>query len=247
MKLALGLYLLLMQTCVWATAIAVIWTPNGAIFGADAKLVTGEGKDAGTTCKIGQISNNILFAEAGILRVRIVGIDFMSIISGALASDGTLDQRIAKVESAVVPVLTNIVNAPLIRPGLLERIRTDHRTEGLQVAIVAFDGDRSRAIVRNFLAAPDEAARIKIKIERDGCPGGPTCASSQLFSFGQHEEMDAARTNPEIWKTTPAETIQRLLTIASNAHPESVGPPFSVAIINKNTISWPVPGACNKQ
>jgi hypothetical protein len=131
LKLSLWLALLAMQTSAWATTVVVIWTPAGAIFRADAKLTASDGKDAGTTCKIRQISNDILFAEACIFEVRSVDIDTRSIIHEALISTGTLDQRIDKIETGIVPILTGILNAPLVKPDILESLTKGQPVQGL--------------------------------------------------------------------------------------------------------------------
>jgi hypothetical protein len=246
-NLTLGLCLLIVPISAWATAVVVIWTPNGAIFGADAKIVTGDGKDAGTGCKIEQVSNNILFAESGILGVPAAHIDTRSIIHEVLSSAGDLDQRIGRVESNIVPILTGILNAPRIRPGVLKDMRAGREIQGLQVVIVTYAGDHGRAILRNFMPTLDGPSKIGIQIKRTNCPEDSVCKDTPIFTLGKHEAMDdEIRRTPDISKIPPVEFVENLLGIAARTNPISVGPPFAVAFITSTQISWPKPGDCEK-
>jgi hypothetical protein len=179
-------YFLFAHSVVRATAIAVIWTPNGAIFGADAKLLTDDGKDAGTGCKIGQVADDILFAESGILGVPAARIEVRPIIREALSVSGDVDQGIARVESSIVPILTGILNAPRIRPGVLKDIRAGRQIQGLQVIIVTYKDDHGRAFLRNFVPKRNGTTRIKIEIERTNCPEDPACKNTAVFAAKSH-------------------------------------------------------------
>jgi hypothetical protein len=228
-----------------ATAIVVIWTPGGAIFGADAKLVTDDGKDAGTGCKIGQVSNNILFAESGILAAPSADIDFRSTILKALGSDGTLDQRIVKIESEVGPLLTGILNAPSIKKGVLYTIRKGRPAEGLQVVIVTNDGSPGSAVALQFVPTRDGAAGVRVDVKRTNCPEDAVCNDSRIFTLGRHKAMDReVKRHPDISKSPPVDFVTKLLTVATGANPKTVGPPFSIAFITPGQISWPSTGAC---
>jgi hypothetical protein len=241
---AASVYLSLAGPCT-GTTVVVIWTPSGTIIGADAKIRTGDMKDAGTACKIGQVYNNILWAESGILGVRNSGTDFGSIVSTALDSTGTLDHRLADLESKIVPRLIGILNAPLIKASVLEAIPKDPHSKGLQIVVAIYEGGRSRAMVRQFTPAVDKAGAIGIEISRSGCPDDPGCTGSQYFLFGQHESADKVPlADLDFYKIPAVEIIRHLIGMEIEVHPESVGPPVAVAMVGEQGVKWLSNGVC---
>ncbi len=231
----------------WATSIVAIWTPNGALIGADAKMVTGAGEDAGTTCKIGRIGNNILWAQSGIFGVPSVKVNFGSVIIEGLNSGGSLDDRISKIEHAIVPTLTELFNAPLVRPDIIRDIH-NKKAKGVQFIVLFSDERGTRAIGRDLLPTEGRGGKIEITIKPDGCPGGTNCTSPQLFTLGLHKAVDKeAKRNTAIWNGNPVDAVLHLLRTARRANPREVGEPFSVASIIGGNITWPVPGNCQQR
>ena len=60
---ALALLILFVAT-EHASTLIIFWSPDATIIGADGKVTTLDGKDAGTGCKIHLIPNNVVWAQA---------------------------------------------------------------------------------------------------------------------------------------------------------------------------------------
>jgi|ERR1022692_2336182 hypothetical protein len=109
----------------FASTIVVLWTPKAAMIGADAKQRRGDGipASASPTCKLGEISNKVLWAQAGIRSAdtptRGTVVDFRSILAKDLDSVASLKSRIVQAELNIKRALLPILNNPSVRAGVI--------------------------------------------------------------------------------------------------------------------------------
>lgn len=225
----------------WGTTIVVIWTPTGTILGVDAKARLGNGDPAGDTCKIGE-SNNVIWAQSGILGILNPSLSFRSIISEELNSNGSIDLRVVRMERRISLLLTGVLNTPLVKEAVL----SDPNKGQVQVVIVANEHGVSRVLSRSFVPERNSSGNIAIHIVRDGCPDSPDCSKGpQYFGLGFHAEADdIVKHDPSIWKMEPNRLIDYLIGVEIKSHPLDVGSPVAVVASDSRGVHWIHKGAC---
>ena len=165
------------------TTIVVFWTPTSTVLGTDAKIRFGNGKPAGSTCKIG-VSKNILWAHAGILGFRDSPAAIHNILTEELNSSGALDSRISSAESRISAVLFSFFNLPPVKPAVLAHPDKNQ----VQFVVIAFENGTTRMVVRSFMPRKGASENVEIDIIRDSCPEG--CGSRRYEGLGFHDEAD---------------------------------------------------------
>jgi hypothetical protein len=61
--IAIAVALCMLTSGAQATSVVAVRTPTTIVLGADSKLISGDGSDTRTFCKIG-VSNNVLWGES---------------------------------------------------------------------------------------------------------------------------------------------------------------------------------------
>jgi hypothetical protein len=108
--IAIAVALCMVTSGAEATSVVAVRTPTTIVLGADSKLISGDRSDTRTFCKIG-VSNNVLWGETGILEVPVRYFSVNRIAEASVSIVGDLNTKIAAFESAIVPKLTEILNA----------------------------------------------------------------------------------------------------------------------------------------
>ena len=231
----------------FASTVIVLWTPKATMVGADAKARRGNGEPTGATCKIGNISNDILWAEAGVRSADTVtdGIvfDFSSILTNELRSAVATGTRITQAEGKISQALSLILNSPSIKESAI----ANPDKYGVQFAIVMLDKGVTRLEVREFFPVKNTIGNIDISISRSRCPAGPKCGGSGSLAFGTHDHVDTEiRENPSLWNMPggPRAIIRHLIGLEIQGHPDEVGPPITIAQIDSTGVHWINKGAC---
>lgn len=222
------------------TTIVVFWTPTSTVLGTDAKTRFGNGKPAGSTCKIG-VSKNILWAHAGFLGFRDSPAIIHNILSEELNSSGALDSRISSAESRISAALFSFFNLPLVKPGVLAHPDKNQ----VQFVVIAFENGTTRMVVRSFMPRKGASENVQIDIIRDNCPDNPSCGSRQYEGLGFHDEADRILKNDAaLWNRSPKDIIKYLIRTEIKVLPNDVGPPVSIVGIDASGVHWIHKGAC---
>ena len=222
------------------TTVVVLWTPTGTVLGADAKINFGNGKPAGTACKIG-VSKSILWAQTGLRGVRGSPNVIPNILTKELNSSGALDLRISRAESRIHAAMLSLFNLPLIKPAVLAHPEKNQ----VQFVVIAFEHGVTRMVVRSFAPRKGASGKVEIDIIPDNCPDAPNCGSSQYEGLGYHDEADKiVKNDPTLWNRNPKDTIEYLIGTEIKAHADDVGPPVSIVGIDALGVHWLSKGAC---
>lgn len=239
------LVLLAIQHC-FATSIIVVWTPQQATIGADAKLTNMDGDELGRSCKIGR-AHDVLFAVAGIAGFP-NGKSFYPLIAEILQGPGTFDKRISTLEATLAEILTMIFNRLDLKPTFVRRIQEgDANKDSLRMVIVFYENRTCRLLTRDFTPKLD-GSTVVVETSGHNCPGDSECGPASpplIVALGVNEEVNVeVRKNPAIRRMAPTKMIQLLIDLEIKAHPDQVGPPISAAFVDESGTKWLTEGAC---
>lgn len=241
MKWLINILFVLVVAPAFATTIVVIWTPTGAVLGADAKTRFGNGNPGRNACKIG-VANNVIWAQSGILGTRNSPFYFRSILSEELSSHASIDVKIARIEQRISVTLTELVNTPLIKKSIL----SDPDKGQVQFVVIANENGINMMFMRTFMPERGGSGDAVIHIIRDGCNSASDCGDSQYVGLGFHAEADAAiRENPRIWENNPDWIVDSLIGLEIKKYPRDVGLPIAIIGLDSKGAHWISKGACD--
>jgi hypothetical protein len=230
-KAILLITLLFTWTRSQATTILVLYTPNAVFFGADSRLVI-EGRqraEDGTVCKI-HISDNLVWASAGLLAEAAGPFDLRTIAAHALRDDSSFRSAVRRLKSDVASQYQAFRNRA-IEDGV------NPTTANTNIAISGFD-KHARLTVLHFGRSDS----------RISCPG-KKCPEFGLEELGEHRRIDSILNKDgyfyRIWKEKGIPAAFRYLISAEEAaRPQTVGGPISVLQLDKTGPHWIYPGVC---
>jgi hypothetical protein len=236
----LGTFLLIASTS-HATTILAVWTPERMVIGADAR--EGDRATANSVCKI-TIADNTFWAWSGIARYDAIHFRFSEILSPIMYGGGTLEKKLAELESIAIPKIVSLVAAVRSDPNE----KSPHWKEGegvIEILFGSIDQKPLQMYVVEFVPRTQPDNSIVIIPRAVSCPS-LVCDNGYFVRLGQHDLIDQEISrDPQIWNRLGFEgTIERFIENEIAALPDHVGPPIAILTIANGTMTWKNSGAC---
>ena len=187
-RVALALLSMTMVKPCQATSVVVGWTPTQVVIGADSKGIRIDGKKVGPICKI-TVTNDVVAAKAGLFLLPAAYYNINDILSAALDSVGSLDDKVKNFEDAVVPKLSAALKGLSFGDSVYYK---NHFVElpALEVVFAAQQDGLLRIEARDFAAVQDSFGNFaSVRIGGHSCPS-VYCANPTYFAIGQHKTID---------------------------------------------------------
>jgi hypothetical protein len=240
---AIALYVFINEA--QATSVVAVLTPTTIVLGADSKLIRGDRSDTRTVCKIG-VSPNVFWGDSGILEVPIRNFSVDQIAGESMATVGNLETRIAHSEVAIMPRLTEILNAAKAGNPPDWFRRNYEKQAALEIVFAGFQHGIPHLYLRNFVAQSDPiSGKVSVEIRRSDYPNA-AFPESTVVLLGRHEAADSELSrNQTIWRHYGLPGgVRHLIAIEIAAVPDEVGPPIAMIEIDKDGSHWISEGRC---
>ena len=233
---------LLFSSQLLATSIVAVRTRSAIFIGSDSKLIDGEGKAVGSTCKV-MTHHGAAFAVARIWSSPAQDFSVTSVAAEALSSSRDLATGVRLFERLLIEPLERLLRAlKTTDPQRFERELTGH--SAVDAVFVGFEGRDPALFVTKFVVNRGTSQSIKLRVQREEC--ARHCTEPLAFvTLGQHSAIDKALSDdPDFWNIGFAEGIRRLINLETLSVPTLVGPPISILSMDKSGAHWIEPGEC---
>lgn len=215
------------------------------MIGGDSKLIRGDGAAAGSLCKV-RITNNVAYAESGILLIPGYRFAAVDIANRSLRGDGDLSSRVSAFDDAIRQQLIKIGTALKRENPRFYSTRVKDKT----VFAIVFATTEPQGPIMMMLSyvASEQEDEVVLNTERYICPGDcPT--GTGWVTLGDSEAAQAdIQSHPTIFSDFGLENAVRHLIKEEIAdQPASVGGPVDVVVIEAGGIRRSGPaGACGQ-
>ena len=222
-----------------ATSIIAVRVKGQVIIGADSKRLHA---DDGVpfdepVCKIGK-AEGFFFAVGGVATDSETGFIPASVIITASKMQGTIEQKVDKIE--------DMIKEPLIR--VLDRFRQEHPLgygqrfgtgSALQIIFFGVENGYTFVLVSDFIPTPSLSAPVQLNIKRYNCPGVACPTGEQIFIGGYYDAIKRFLTEkPDYWRENTVEAVRRLIELEIEDVPDNVGPPIDILRVDMNGGRW---------
>lgn len=220
------------------TCVIVLRTAHMALLAADTRTtVESETVTRINTCKIHVMDSVTILAAAGITES---GKDFN--VAGIAQQAYRPGDRITQIADRF---------AVLLRPALKRIAARDKRAndslftrrysnkEVCQTIFVRFEDDTVKTAQRGFEIVDGGRGEISVRTVSVDCP--PDCMSDYFVSyFGVHDDIRPfTEQHRSIFSDSGfVKAAALLLNMESAHHPDDVGPPYNMVMLNKDGITW---------
>jgi len=229
------------QLALGQTSIVAIRLNDQVVVGADSKIHLEEATGlkipvSEPICKIGK-GDGFFFATSGLLAVKETGYNANKIISEAPKINGTIEQKIERLEEMIKTPLTES----------LERHRrvypwnypyTSGTKPALEIVFLAVEKDSPFLLRRDFIPITSAFDSVEMNIVRKKCPGD--CQNGEdIYPLGEKRAIkERLSQGPNFWKNDPINAIRKLIELEIADDPFYVGPPIDILQIDKNGARW---------
>lgn len=229
--------LLSFHTYARATTIAVFWTDEDMVVGADSKLIIGGGLEVKLVCKIG-IVRNVFWAADGLLTVG--GDTFVAdIVNEELRRDRPLVEAFEAISIRLRSAFSNIVESVRrTTPTLTRPFMT-------QIIFGYFIDDKPAL---DFVQVAANPPNYTPQIVRIHCPSDDhNCLPGGRFIIGRRETIiTELSSNPDILRLLGIRgAINHFIGEESAIHPD-VGGPIAIARLTSSGVKWVQQGKCDE-
>jgi len=226
-----------------ATAIAVIVTPRFIVIATDSKAVDDRVAPQGETCKIRK-ANDLFYVPNKLVRHAASGYDLDQIIQD-LRGHSVVDMA-AKLKEIVIGPLQGALTYSRSEDRALFKDNFGSR-QAMGVILVGFEKGYPAVVDLRFIIEDLSAAEIILRTEQHGCPGRDCPQGYALVLVPQELSAAFEAKHPRHWvgnSGTVAAKAEEFVIYAARQMQASVGPPFSVFVLNSNGVQWLKPGVC---
>ena len=220
-----------------ATTVVTVRDPvHNRVFIAADSMARHQRSPDDLRCKIHIITNDCVFAMAGMYENRIPPFDLFSFGESACRSPGDLKQRADAFLLSVFPAIRSVT-------GALAKNEPDYFKQfiGKPVVEVLFVGNyngRLSIFARGVILLPNG----NLKPET-----AEAVSDNDYFFAGANQEIKAyVNSHPGIWKRGVIAAARRLVAIEIDAYPGIVAEPISIlTVYASGHRGWINPGKCN--
>ncbi len=233
----------------FATSIVAVRNSDEIVIGADSKttltLVQSGGQTSLTKCKIVQ-AGDLFFASAGSAGIGPAGLpgnispefDLKETIAAELRGDGTMKEKVDRLEKVLVADLTRIA----------EKVKQDNPSFFLQkfvnapvhtVIVGGTDKGELVLMVRTFSLISSPFRPLSFVVGRFTCPGDCRGPFVTIFE-GRTEEIKEYLQQHELFLhyADPVTAVRDLVGIEVEKDPSSVGPPIDILRLTRKGAEW---------
>lgn len=224
------------------TLIIVLRTEETSIIATDSQVSTVEGSPLGTSCKT-HITNNIVWATAGIRQETRGPFNIWNIAEAAINGGGTLDQIVDRFTTNTISQLSDML--PRLKSYAPETY-DDLTKNGTHVVSIVFIQGTNIQTKAFFII--DKTHPEKIESATKNCPGECQADGVAVFAIGHHEAVDSIfKQSSDLWQTTGVvKTLNYLMGEQHTLTPTEVAFPVSILRITKGgDLNWLQNGACH--
>jgi len=229
-----------------ATTVLVYISEREAVIATDSLANRTEGGWR-SVCKIGQVSETLLFAEAGIGRTEVPYFDPYE-IAQSVGKGISPHQAAERYVAAALPGIRSLWRLNLDRYVQIVRTAGQPRLSGPQSFVfVGLDENRLISFSRaDFTSDPTNALEVIVSNRKDRTAGH---ANTYLFyAFGV---ITSLSTNDDINRSIatlgPIATLRHAIEKQESATPRLVGGPISIVRLQRDgSVEWEERGKCER-